>query len=196
VFWVLSGGKAMNISVLADHFLISFAAWIGGLLIGGGIGYFIFRPFENFIESKPDNQKYLAMIPWRTVIFILILLLWSPYLPIWLGLGTPTALVVMVLTISLLACSMTINTLVESRFPAILRVRIFSQARTLLFIAIFATLGVGLVGAGSAGSLFVELIRSMEYGNLVQGSLLLWGICLVLDLLLGFVDYKMRSSTS
>ena len=185
----------MDISVFADHFLISFAAWIGGLLIGGGIGYILFRPLENFIEPKPDKQQYLALIPWRTLIFTLFLVLWSPYLPIWFGLGTPTALIVMVLTISVLASPMTICILVENRFPSSLRVRLFGGARTLLFLAIFATLGVGLVGAGGAGSLFIELIRSMQYGKLVQGFLVLCGLCLLLDLLLGFVDYKIRLRT-
>lgn len=182
----------MDISVLADHLLISFTAWIGSLFIGGGIGYLLFCLLQRFIESKPDNQPHMALIPWRTLILILVMLLWSPYLPIRLGLGTPTALVVMVLTVSLFSCSATATILMENQFPSSLRVRLFGGARTLLFITVFATLGVGLVGAGGVGSLFVELIRSMEYGKLVQGSLLFWGIWLVLDLLLGFVDYKIR----
>jgi len=186
----------MDMSVLADHLLISFTAWIGGLFIGGGIGYLLFQPLGNFIESKPGNQQYLVLIPWRTLILILTMLLWSPYLPIRLGLGTPTALVVMLLTISLLACPTTVSILMENRYPSSLRVRLFGGARTLLFIALFATLGVGLVGGGGVGFLFVELIRSMEYGKLVQGSLLFWGLCLLFDLLLGFVDNKIRSSTS
>jgi hypothetical protein len=195
VIWVLSEGKAMDMSVLADHLLISFSAWIGGLFIGGGIGYLLFCLLHRFIERKPDNQPYLTMIPWRTLILMLVLLLWSPYLPIQFGLGTPTALIVMLFTISLLACSAATSILMENRYPSSLRMRLFGGARTLLFIAVFATLGVGLVGAGGVGSLFVELIHSMEYGKLVQGSFLFWGICLVLDLLLGFVDCKIRLST-
>jgi ABC-type nitrate/sulfonate/bicarbonate transport system permease component len=62
-------------------------------------------------------------------------------------------------------------------------------------LAIFTTLGVGLVGAGGAGFYLMESMRSMEYGKLVQGILLLGGMTLVLDLILGFVEYKASFST-
>ena len=185
----------MDTSILANQFMIALVAWIGGLILGGIIGYLIAKLLYRLISSKPNNQRNIALVPWRTLVLILILFVWSPFIAIWLGLGTLTVIVMVGLTIGLVACFMSISILLDYWFPPILRVRLLAGARTLLFLAIFTTLGAGLVGGGGAGIYLWELMRSMEYEKLVQGILLLGGITLLLDLILGFVEFMSSYNT-
>lgn len=184
----------MDTSILTNQFMIALVAWIGGLILGGIIGYLIAKLLYSLISSKPSNQRKIALVPWRTLVFILILFVWSPFIAIWLGLGTLTAIVMVGLTIGLVACFMSVSIFLDTWFPPILRVRLVAGSRTLLFFAIFTTLGAGLVGGGGAGMYLWELMRSMEYGKLVQGILLVGWLALLLDLILGFVEFKTSSN--
>ena len=178
----------MDISIVFDHLYISLIAWLGGIAIGGSIGYFFAQIFFN-TTSKPDIDWKIILFPWRSLIFILILLVWSPLLVIWLGLGNLTGIVMVGITLSLLALSMTMSTLFHKRFPVSIKSTLLSNTRTLLIIAIFATLGVGYVGAGGFGFYFYQLVNLLNYNQLIKGFILLGVIAIFLDLILGFIQY-------
>ncbi|HEY43360.1 MAG TPA: hypothetical protein G4O11_05190 [Anaerolineae bacterium] len=177
-------------SIFTDHLLITLVAWIGSLALGGGTGYFMARLLRRLVSALPnDRRTVIALVPWRTLLFLLILVVWSPFLAIRLGIGTPTAIVMVWLTISLVACSMTMSAFLDNWFPQTLRARLLGGARTLLFFALFATLGSGLVGGGGAGFLLMQQANLMEYGKLLQSILLLGGMALLLDMILGIVEF-------
>jgi ABC-type proline/glycine betaine transport system permease subunit len=181
--------EMLEMSTFMDHLLIALVAWIGSLVLGGGVGYLMAHLLRRLMSAMPNNRRIIALVPWRTLLFILILILWSPFLPTRLGIGTQTGMVMVSLTISLVACPMTMSTFLDNWFPQTLHVRLMVVARALLFLALFATLGVGLIGGGGAGVYLIQQVNLLEYGKLLQGVLLLGGMALLLDLILGFVEF-------
>lgn len=179
----------MDISIVFDHLYISLIAWLGGIAIGCSVGYLFAQVFMKQASGKPYVDWKIILFPWRSLIFILILLVWSPLLVIWLGLGNLTGIVMVGITLSLLALSMTMNTLFHKRFPVNIKSVLLSNTRTLLIIAIFATLGVGYVGAGGFGFYFYQLVNLLNYNQLIKGFILLGVTTIFLDLILGFVQY-------
>lgn len=105
---------------------------------------------------------------------MLLLLVWSPILGIWLGLGNLTGIAIVGLSLSLLALPMMMKARLIYLLPTSFLERIVSLARTLLMIALFATLGVGYVGAGGFGFYPMQKMNLLEYGKLYQGFFLFW----------------------
>jgi hypothetical protein len=68
----------MEIAVLTNHLLITLVAWIGGGIVGGGSGYLMASLVGPRMSEKPDDRRILALLPWRTLIFVLLLAVWSP----------------------------------------------------------------------------------------------------------------------
>jgi len=57
-------------------------------------------------------------------------------------------------------------------------------------IALFATLGVGYVGAGGLGFYLMQQVKLMEYGKLSQGIFVLGVTALILDLVFGVIQFR------
>ncbi len=180
----------MEISILTNHLLITVVAWIGALMIGGGVGHIVARALIPIMKAKPVSRRNMSLIPWRSIIFMLLLLVWSPILGIWLGLGNLTGIAIVGLTLSLLAMSMMMKAQVNQWFPSSLLEYIVSLARTLLMIALFATLGVGYVGAGGLGFYLMQQVKLMEYGKLYEGFFILGVTALILDLVFGVIQFR------
>jgi hypothetical protein len=176
--------------ILTDHLLITGIAWAGGLTIGGGAGYLMAGLAQSLISAKPNIRLISTLVPWRALVFALILVVWSPFLAIRLGLGSLTSTMMVVVTISLLACPMSMMARLNEKFPPSLQVRLISGARTLLLFAVFAALGAGFAGGGGFGFFLMQQLNLMEYGRLVQGFLLLGGMALILDLILGIPEQR------
>jgi hypothetical protein len=180
----------MEIAVLTNHLLITLVAWIGGGIVGGGGGYLMASLVGPRMSEKPDDRRILALLPWRTLIFVLLLAVWSPWLVIRLGLGTSTGIVTVGLTIGLVAWPMAMNTCLNAWFTPSLRLHLIAESRTLLVFALFATVGAGFVGGGGAGWYLMQQVNLLEYGKVFQGILWLTGLALILDLTLGIVEYR------
>ena len=186
----------MESSIYFSHLLISLGAWIGGMLVGGGLGSVFASILLPVWRGNPGTRRALALIPWRTVIFGLLLGVWSPFsLPPRLGLGTLTGLTTVGLAVALIAFPMMVCGLYEFWFPQSARERAVSGARTLLFIAMFAALAAGLVGGGGAGNYLLEQANLFNRGDYFRWMVILIATALALDLILGFVEYGMYQSS-
>lgn len=179
----------MEMSILTNHLLNSIVVWFAALIIGGGFGYFIVNALKPIMNAKPATRRRMTLIPWRSLILILMLLVWSPILGIWLGLGYLTGKVMVGLTLSLLTLPMIMKAHLNKWFPSSLLEGIVSLARTLLMIALFATLGVGNVGAGGFGYYLIQQVNLLEYGKLYEGIFILGVTALILDLVLGIIQF-------
>jgi hypothetical protein len=183
----------MEVAVLRNHLLITVVAWIGGGIIGGGGGYLMASLVRLRMSEKPDERRILALLPWRTLIFVLLLVVWSPWSP-WLvmryGLGTSTGIMTVGLTIGLVAWPMAMNTCLNTWFIPNPRIHLIAEARTLLVFALFATVGAGFVGGGGAGWYLMQQANLLAYGKVFQGILWLTGLALILDLTLGIVQHR------
>jgi len=182
----------MESSIYSSHLLITLGAWIGGMLVGGGLGSIFASLLLPVWRGNPGTRRALALIPWRTVIFGLLLGTWSPFfLPPRLGLGTLSGLVTTGLAVALIAFPMMVCGLYEFWFPQSARERAVSGARTLLFIAMFSALAAGLVGGGGAGNYLMEQANLLNRGDYLRWMVILFATALAFDLILGFLEYGM-----
>jgi ABC-type nitrate/sulfonate/bicarbonate transport system permease component len=185
----------MEIPIIADHLLISLVAWIGGITVGGGLGYVTANVLHSLINAKPDVRRNLSLFPWRTLLFTLMLFVWSPFIVVRLGLGNLTGTIMVGLTLSLIAWPMTMRACLNNWFPSSLRVRLMSGIRTLLLLALFAALGVGFYGGGGLGPYLMRQVSVLEYNKLFEGIMFFGGIALTLDLISGVVEYWVTRDT-
>jgi MFS family permease len=191
-----SGDNSMETSIYSSHLLITLGAWIGGMLVGGGLGSVFASMLLPAWRSNPGTRRALALIPWRTAIFGLLLGVWSPFfLPLRLGLGTLTGLVAVGLSVGLIAFPMMVCSLYEFWFPLSARERAVSGARTLLFIAMLAALATGLVGGGGAGAYLAQQVNLLNQGDYLRWMVILIATALALDLILGFLEYGMYQNS-
>jgi len=185
----------MDKSILINHLFISLVAWLVGMALGGSSGYLFAHKFFDQTNKNPIADWKTILFPWRSLIFVVILFVWSPFLVIWLGLGNLTGTVMVGLTLSLLALTMTMTTIFHNEHPLTTRVLFISNARSLILIALFATLGVGYVGAGGFGFYLSQQLNLLNYDKLIEGILILSGIALALDLILGWIQYLVTQKT-
>jgi osmoprotectant transport system permease protein len=185
----------VEMSFFIDHLMITLVAWMGGLTLGSGIGYLIASLVRSLVSAIPNDRQINSLVPWRPLLLMLILVVWSPLLPARLGLGTSTAMVMVGLTISLVSLFMTMNMLLNHWFPPSLCVGLIAKARNLLILALFATLGAGLMGGGGAGFYLMEQVKFLEFSKLLQGILILGGMALIMDFILSIVEYRAGFST-
>jgi hypothetical protein len=192
----LQGETPMKIAILTNHLLITVVAWIGGGILGGGAGYLMAHLVRLRMSEKPDQRRILALLPWRTLIFVLLLAVWSPWLVMQFGLGILTGIVTVGLTIGLVAWPMAMSACLNAWFTSSLRKQLIAEARTLLVFAVLATVGAGFAGGGGAGWYLIQQMDSLEYGKAFQVILWLTGLALILDLTSGIVEYWAGFGTS
>ncbi len=179
----------MEVAVLTNHLLITVVAWISGGIIGAGGGYLMATMVYSRISEKPEARQILALLPWRTLIFVLLLAVWTPWLVMWLGLGTLTGIVTVGVTIGLVAWPIAMNTCLNEWFAPSPRIHLMATARTLLLFSLLATIGAGFVGGGGVGWYLVQQWNLLEFEKVFQAGLWLSGLALILDLTLGIVEY-------
>jgi len=176
----------MDIVIVFDHLFISLIAWVGGAVLGGIIGYFL----SNLILKENLFKNWITfLIPWRSFLFVLILLVWSPYLVIWLGLGNLSGTVMVGLTLLFLSLASVMNSFfqIKAKFPIF--ITLLASFRSFLIISLFATLFVGYVGAGGFGFYLWHQLNLINYSKLIEGIIYLGGIVLAFDLIFGLIQY-------
>ncbi|PKO07203.1 MAG: hypothetical protein CVU41_02670 [Chloroflexi bacterium HGW-Chloroflexi-3] len=179
----------MDTSLLINHMLISVVGWMCGLALGGSLGHLIAKLLFTQPREKLYRSWVTILIPWRTVIFLSVIFVWSPLLVIKLGLGNFTGTVMVGTVLAIFALAMVMKMIFDQMYSKTTWVIFISNARSLLLIAIFATLGVGYVGAGGFGFYLSQQLNLLNYDKLVEGILVLSGLALFCDLILGLVQY-------
>jgi len=179
----------MDISIVVEkvveHFLMSLVPGIVGVLVGGGLGVIYALLLRQLLSARPGVRWLLALLPWRTVVMGLLVVVWTPFIVARLGLG-PTAGGVMVgLSVLLLGSSVTGWMLVEHWHPAPLAVRLIGAGRTLMTGAVVLAVGAGFVGGGGIGFMVIQYFRLFKYGMAWTWIGAVVGLLLLLDLVFG-----------
>jgi len=183
------GRSGMDASLLYNHLLISLGPWLGGILIGGGLGYAGAYLLRDLYASKPDVRRAATIVPWRAMVLGLLLFAWSPFIPIRLGLGTAPAMVMAGLFTVLLWLPFTVGVLMHQWFPASLEVRLLGGSRSLAMAATAAALAVGVFTGGGVGPYLMQQINLLQWGQFFRGTLTLAAIAMIVDLLLGILQF-------
>jgi hypothetical protein len=175
----------MEASTIAEHVLISLVPWLAGVVVGGGLGYVCARATRILFSSLPGLRRPSVLLPWRTILMGLLLLVLSPASEVLFGIGAVAGAVVVGLFILLLTMSFTATVLFEYWHPPSLVLRFFAGARTLGTASLVVAVGAGVFGGGGIGPTMIRAISLLQYGQALKGWLTIVVLMLMLDLLLG-----------
>jgi len=170
------------------HFLISGIPWLVGIVAGGGLGVLCALGIHALFSARPELRRPSVMLPWRTLVMGLLMVAWSPFIVVFLGLGAIAGGAMVGAWVFLLALAFTAATLIEHWHPSPLSVQLIAGARTLAVASGMIAIGVGVIGGGGIGHLILEGVRLLQYDLMWRGLLTVIALALVLDLLLGVVQ--------
>ena len=182
--------EELNISIAAvtAQVLITWIPWLIGIVVGGGLGALCGLGLRALFSASPALRRPLVLLPWRTFVMGLLMLVWSPLVVTILGIGPTTGGVMVGASMCLLATAFTATMLVEHWRPSPLGARFISVARTLAIVSGLIAVGVGLLGGGGLGYPILEAARLSRYGLMWKGLLVVLALALVIDLTLGLAQ--------
>jgi hypothetical protein len=171
-----------------EHGLISLVGWLAGAIVGGGLGYGWARLTRLAYSSSPTWRLLCVLLPWRTGLMVLLLLVspvFVPMLVILFGIGATVGMISVGLTNLVLALLVTATLLLEGWFPSSPVVRLVSASRTLATGSLVLTTSVGLLGGGGIGSKISQSLNLLRYDMALRWALVLAAVILIVDLALG-----------
>jgi hypothetical protein len=178
------------LSSALEHGLISLVGWLAGAIVGGGLGYAWARLIRFALSSSPAWRAPCILLPWRTGLMVLLLLVSPVFVPVLaflFGIGVTTGMISVGLTILVLALLVTATLLLEDWFPSSPVVRLVSVARTLAAGSVVLTTSVGLLGGGGIGFKISQSLNLLQYDMLLRWGLTLAVVILIFDLSLGML---------
>ena len=179
----------MDASLVYNHLLISLGSWLGGIIVGGGLGYASAYLLRDIFTSKPHLRRAATIVPWRAIVLGILLFACSPFIPIRLGLGTASAMVVVGLFVVLLWLPFTVGVLLHQWAPASLEARLLGGSRSLAMAAMAAALVVGVLTGGGTGPYLMQQLNLLQWGQFFRGTLTLAALAMIVDLLLGILQF-------
>lgn len=182
--------------VIGEHILISFIPWLVGCVAGGSLGYICAIVVCRLFSRDPGLRRVSLLAPWRTAIVVLALASFSPFVPVFVGLGTAAGGAMIALFVFLFALPFTASTLIGHWFPASLTVRLVGGFRTLATVAVTAASFTPTVaGSGGAGQLiFYEGWLLADYSQVLRGFAVVILLNLIIDVLLGMLQIVLSRS--
>ena len=178
----------MQTSAILEHLFLIIAPGLGGIVIGGGLGWVFAIIIRYLWSALPRLQSPSVFLPWRTLLVGLALIVWSPLLPARLGLGVGAGSA-MVGSFTLIAASgLTMTTLLDHWFPAPLVTRLIAHARTLAAATNAFAVSAGFLGGGGLGFLILQQANTLQYGGVWSALLLATTVVLISDLAFGAVQ--------
>jgi len=185
----------MILQDLTQHLLLSLVPWLVGSTLGGFIGYGIALLIKKLFVSYPALRGPMVFAPWRTIIMALLLVVYSPLIFVWVGLGSTATFLVVSFFVFLLAMPITTGILIEKWYPTSIVVRLAAAARTLATSSIVITVTAGIYSTGGLGPIMIEHMRLLEYSSVFSTWLIVVAITLMVDMLLGVLQLLLVRST-
>jgi hypothetical protein len=179
----------MEFSVVLEHVVISLVPSLVGIVVGGSLGALCAFSSHLLFTWKPWLLKPAAILPWRTVIAGLLLVIWSPFMVIRFGSGPIAGALIVGLVIALLSVDGALIVLFESWHPSPMPAVLVAGIRALLIIGIVVAVGVGYLGGGGIGSFIMaqEGIARQEAAR--TGWKILIALIFALDELFGLIQF-------
>ena len=178
----------VSTAAVAVHLLITCIPWLIGIVVGGGLGALCGHGMRALFSARGALRHPLVLLPWRTFVMGLLIIVWSPFVVSLLGIGPITGGLMVAGSVCLLVTAFTATMLVEYWHPSPLGARFIGGARTLAVASGLIATGVGLLGGGGLGYTILEAARLSQYGLMWKGLLVMLVLALVLDLTLGLAQ--------
>jgi ABC-type nitrate/sulfonate/bicarbonate transport system permease component len=187
----------MTFQYIAEHLLLSLAPWLAGSILGAAGGYGIASLIKKLVVSSAGLRGPLLLAPWRTIIMALLLIVYSPLIVVWVGLGSRAAFLTVGVIVFLLALAVDTGIFLENIYPTSLAVRLVATARTLATSSIIITIFASVFGAGSGiGQLLIQHLNLLDSSFLFSTWLIVVAMTLLVDLLLGIPQLLLFSRQS
>lgn len=187
----------MTFQYIAQHLLLSLAPWLVGSILGTAVGYGIASLVKKLVISPAGLRGPLLLAPWRTIIMALLLIVYSPMIVVWVGLGSRAAFLTVGVIIFLLASAVVTGIFLEKDYPTSIAVRLVATARTLATSSFIITIFASVFGAGSGiGQLLIRHLNLLDFSFLFSTWLIVVAMTLVVDLLLGIPQLLLFSRQS
>ena len=173
---------------ILEYILITLIPLLVGIIIGGGLGTLLALAGRAIYRSSPLIRKIALILPWRTLLLGLILLVWSPYLVLRMGIGPRVVGLIVGLVIFLASAAVTSTILLEEWVPSPLWQKLLGAVRLFAAAAPVIAAAAGFMNTGGLGFLIIQGARTFRFGIAWQGYLLVVLLVLILDLVLGGVQ--------
>jgi len=179
-----------------EHGMISAGGWLLGSILGGGLGAGLALLFRRLFQARPGLRTLAVWLPWRSVLMMLMIPLWYP-LPIVMlvGFGAESGLISVGLATFLLTLAVVVSVMDKRVVAAPEIVHFVAWARTLATGAVLFEFFAGIFGAGGLGLLTLTNFRILEYEEGLKYLTALFLIMLILDFLIGGIQYVVASRT-
>lgn len=178
--------------MILNHLLISLPSWLIGILAGSGLGYGCARVVQQMASTQPSRAQALRLLPWRTVLVSVLLLI--PYVPILVGLGPLAGVVIVGLMIALLALPISAAYFLDEWNPSPPRGRLIGTMRSLAVLSLVLMVFTGLFGGGTELSFtFWQGIQTLDIPSIQTTFWTVFFMALVLDLLFGAAEMTLVS---
>ena len=107
--------EELNVSAVADvvHFLMTCIPWFIGIAVGGGLGVLCGLGIRALFSARPALRRPLVLLPCRTFVMGLLMVVWSPFFVTILGIGPIAGGVMVAGSVSVLARAFAATTLLE-----------------------------------------------------------------------------------
>lgn len=185
----------MTFQDFTQHLLLSLVPWLIGSTLGGVIGYGIALLIKILLVSFPGIRDPMVFAPWRTIIMTSLLLVYSPFMVAWVGLGNTATLLMVGFFVFLLALPTATGILFEKWYPTSIVVRLVAAARTLATSSIGIAVTAGIYSTGGLGPIMIEHMRLLEYSSVFSTLFIVAAITLMVDMLLGIPQLFLVRST-
>jgi hypothetical protein len=173
---------------IVEHLLISLLPLFASLIVGGGLGAVCALVLRTLLTAAPGLRKVIILLPWRTILVGLLLLIWTPFMVIRLGIGPTAGGLTVGLILCLLALVFTTGVPLEHWFPSPLAIRLLAGVRMLATASGVIAATAGFVGGGGVGHLMRQGMALLRLDLTWKGWLVVVILALILDVLIGVVQ--------
>lgn len=177
--------------VILQHVLVTAIIVLAGLLIGGGLGFLFGWIFKQLFKAVPGLQPPFMLLPWRTLLFSVMLFFVSPMAFIQFHNFDSQVLLSGLfpgVTFALIAFFFTLEATLTHWLPFGLASRLTALARTLAVACGVLIATILNTRAGIMGYAYMELARTFRPDAYWIALAVVMGLGLTFDLLLGTVQ--------
>ena len=187
----------MTIQNIFQHILLSLGPCLIGAALGGLIGYLLasWLKVEGSLENKKASR--LILFPWRTIILILLVIVFSPIFVVRVGLGNSTSFLMTASIIFLLSIPMATSIFLNNRSSFSTTTQMISSARTLATSSIGIAIWVSIYsGGGGLGFLMHQYMQLLEFNLWLSNWLVIAAITFIVDMCLGILQLSSFGSST
>lgn len=186
----------MAIQNIFQHIYLSLGSCLVGSALGGLIGYAFASWIKGRSSLEEKNISRLMLFPWRTLILISLVIVFSPVFVVWVGLGNSATFLMTTSFIFLLSLPVATNIFLNNRCSLPTAVYLISAIRTLATSSIVIAIWVSIYsGGGGLGPLMLKQMRLLEFDLWLSNWLVVAAISFVVDILLGIFQLSIFGSS-